>query len=366
MDTAKIKTSKKNIVPIVVLVAIIIAGTFAVLFSRTKNADDIIPKANVNNLPVISKSVPELDTSLGWLNTKGVTKDKLDSSVVIYDFWTYSCVNCQRTIPYLQAIYDRYEKDGLIIVGVHSPEFDFEKVHSNVEDATNKYKVNWPVLFDDDMKNWDKFENRFWPAKYITDKKGQLRYSHFGEGRYDETEDIVRKLLDIKDGEPRAKFPGENGETSQAKITPELYLNPIRGTSNAKAGKQEIEKVVIPELNNVTYFGSISTQAQRTILVKPDAKLLLNYQAAEVNLVAENLDKDTKMISKLKVELDGKPIPSGVRGKAIKIDEEGNTYVEVTTADLLNIIDADKVNKGILTFTALQPRIALYSFTFGA
>ena len=358
--------SKRNLVPIFVLIAILIGGTFAVIFSRNTNADDIVPKVDVKNLEVIDKSVPELDTSLGWLNTKGISKEKLDSSVVVYDFWTYSCVNCQRTLPNLRALYDRYEKDGLIIVGIHSPEFDFEKVHLNVEEKTKKYNVNWPVLFDDDMKNWDNFENQFWPAKYISDKNGQLRYEHFGEGRYEETEDVIRELLGVDENAPRANLPGAKAESSNEKITPELYLNPIRGKSNAKAGKQVITEEVKPELNGVTYFGTENTQAQRKILVEQGAKLFLNYRAGEVNIVAENLSTASTGIATMKVELDGKPIPKDKRGAEIKVDVDGNTYVEVTSADLIHIIDAKSVNTGILTFTSQQPNIGLYSFTFGA
>ena len=364
--TASNNKKKFNIIPISILVAVLIAGSFAVIFSRNVKSEDVLPKVDANNLEVIKTKVPNIDDSLGWLNTEGISQEKINSSVVIYDFWTYSCINCQRTLPYLRAIYDRYEKDGLIILGVHSPEFDFEKIHSNVEKAAKKYKVNWPVLFDDNMSNWDNFENEFWPAKYITDKKGQLRYEHFGEGRYEETEDVVRALLGVDKDSPRAIFPGAKETTSNEDITPELYLNPVRGKSNINSGITKVETEVKPTLNNITYFGNIDSQLDRTVLQEVGSKMLLNFKAAEVNLVAENINADKSQVAKLKVELDGKPIPKNMRGKDIKVESNGDTCVEVSSPDLVNIINAKKITQGILTFSAQQKNIALYSFTFGS
>lgn len=361
-----LETTKRNLLPIILLVVIIIGGTFAVIFANNTKAEDIGPKVDVSKLEVLQKSVPTLDDTLGWLNTDGISKNELDSSVVIYDFWTYSCINCQRTLPYLRAFYDRYEKDGLIIVGIHSPEFDFEKNHDNVKDAAKKYKVNWPVLFDDNMKNWDNFQNQYWPAKYITDKEGQLRYSHFGEGRYEETEDVIRKLLGVDKNAPRADMPGEEKQKTSVEITPETYLSVTRGTSNAKAGKQVITELIQPDKNKVTFYGSINSQAERTVLLEAGAKLLLNYNAAEVNLVAENINSDKSILTSLKVELDGKAIPEKMRGKEVKVNDSGETYIDIRSADLVHVIKADSVDQGILTFTSLQPNIALYAFTFGA
>ena len=101
---------------------------------------------------------------------------------MLYDFWTYSCINCRRTFPYLRSWFDRYRSAGLVVVGIHSPEFEFEKVHKNVEAAAKRHDVTWPIALDDDMKIWDRFENRAWPADYIADRRGRIRYSHIGEG----------------------------------------------------------------------------------------------------------------------------------------------------------------------------------------
>ena len=120
----------------------------------------------------------------------------LRGKVVLIDFWTYSCINCIRTLPYLRTWYERYADEGLVIVGVHTPEFHFEKVYENVVQATKDDEVTWPVVQDNDFAVWRSYENRFWPAKYLVDQDGVVRYTHFGEGKYAETESEIRKLLE--------------------------------------------------------------------------------------------------------------------------------------------------------------------------
>lgn len=355
--------NSRNQKPLVALLLIVVLGVGAIIFASRVNPEDIQPKANIKNLPIEKDEVPILDTSLGWLNTQNEATPDLTGKVVVYDFWTYTCINCQRTIPYLRALWERYKEDGLVIVGIHSPEFDFEKVHSNVNDATKKYGVTWPILFDDNMVNWSNFNNQYWPAKYIADKKGQIRYHHYGEGRYDETENVIRELLDLKDSSPRAVFPGLETKGSSSPITPELYINPIRGQLNAKLGKSIISKATSPDLNEVKLFGSVDVQNERSILVGKNASLTLRYQAGEVNIVAEPLADNRK--GELEVTFDSKPIPKSKQGKDIKVDENGNTYLNIVSSDLLNVVKANTVEKHILVFTSKTPNIALYALTFG-
>lgn len=356
-------SNSKNIKPLLALALVVILGIGAIIFASRVNPEDIQPKADVKNLPIEKSSVPKLDTSLGWLNTKNDATPNLKNKVVVYDFWTYSCINCQRTLPYLRAIYDRYEKDGLVIVGIHSPEFDFEKDHNNVKEATKKYGVNWPVLFDDNMVNWSNFENQYWPAKYIADKQGRIRYHHYGEGRYDETEDVIRELLGVNETASRAIFPGSKDKSSGAQITPELYINPIRGVLNADQGKSTITKEEVPDVDRMSLFGSVDVQLERTVLLEKNSKLTLNYQAGEVNLVAESLTGDKK--GELVVTLDSKPVPKNMRGKDLQVDDRGNTFLKLTSSDLLKVIKSQSVENHLLAFTAQSPNIALYAFTFG-
>ena len=176
---------------------------------------------------------PELHAK-GWLNSPPLSAGDLAGKVVVYDFWTYSCVNCVRTLPYLRSWHDRYRDDGLVIVGVHSPEFDFEKDHGNVEQAVSRLKVTWPVALDDDMAIWDDFDNRYWPAKWITDRQGRIRYFHAGEGNYAETENVIRTLLGVdasrRPGPHDPKEPRPAPDEVVQNITQETYLGTERGS----------------------------------------------------------------------------------------------------------------------------------------
>ena len=138
---------------------------------------------------------PELTQVFSWINSEPLTLEGLRGDVVLIDFWTYTCINCIRTLPYLKDWHDKYADLGLTIIGVHTPEFEFEKKKENVIDAVAEYGLEYPVVQDNDFGTWRAFENRYWPAKYLIDKDGYIRYSHFGEGAYQETEEKIRELL---------------------------------------------------------------------------------------------------------------------------------------------------------------------------
>lgn len=142
-----------------------------------------------------SFQAPEVKGIKAWINSEPLTIEELRGKVVLVDFWTYSCVNCIRTFPYLREWNAKYADDGLVIIGVHSPEFEFEKDYSNILRATQDNGITWPVAQDNDFETWQNYSNRFWPAKYLIDKEGVIRYTHFGEGAYDETEKQIRDLL---------------------------------------------------------------------------------------------------------------------------------------------------------------------------
>ena len=152
----------------------------------------------------IGDCAPEFMGTQEWINSDPLTLDNLRGNVVLIDFWTYTCVNCIRTLPFLQEWYDRYADEGLVIVGVHTPEFEFEKIFDNVVEATKDEEVVWPVVQDNDFAVWRSYSNRYWPAKYLIDQAGVIRYTHFGEGKYAETEEMIRKLLE-EGGMPRRR-----------------------------------------------------------------------------------------------------------------------------------------------------------------
>ena len=143
----------------------------------------------------IGDCAPEFQGTQEWINSDPLTMESLRGKVVLIDFWTYTCVNCIRTLPFLREWHDRYSDEGLVIVGVHTPEFEFEKIYQNVVDATIDEGVAWPVVQDNEFSVWRSYSNRYWPAKYLIDQTGEIRFTHFGEGKYAETEEWIRTLL---------------------------------------------------------------------------------------------------------------------------------------------------------------------------
>jgi thiol-disulfide isomerase/thioredoxin len=170
------------------------------LMPRTVNTDDISGQQSVgeSGKTMIDSSMtiggrvgdlaPELRGITNWINSNQITMAQLKGRVVLIDFWTYSCVNCIRTIPYLKEWFERYKDQDLVIIGLHAPEFEFEKLTENVSQFTDLHGIDWPIAQDNDMKTWDSYDNMYWPAKYLIDKEGVIRYRHFGEGNYAQTE----------------------------------------------------------------------------------------------------------------------------------------------------------------------------------
>ncbi|MFI5282155.1 MAG: redoxin family protein [Candidatus Dormibacterales bacterium] len=169
-------------------------------------------------------AAPEFTGLDGWLNSPPLTIASLRGQVVLIDFWTYSCVNCVNTLPHLRSMYNQFSSEGFTIVGAHSPEFDFEKSHSNVAAAVKRLNVTWPVALDSNMATWNAWSNQYWPAEYLIDKSGNVAYYHFGEGNYDVTERAVASLLGAGTVIPAATpSPGDPAQT------PELYAGSGRG-----------------------------------------------------------------------------------------------------------------------------------------
>ena len=214
--------------------------------SQIKNGDIINVKLNKTAFLQTDKSnfvkAPELTGINGYINTDNNQPIKLSDykgKVVLLDFWTYTCINCIRTIPYLNTWYDRYSDQGLVIVGVHSPEFEFEKNPNNVKDAVNKFGIKYPVVLDSDHKTWSAYQNNYWPRDYLIDTQGYIRDDHIGEGGYNETEKTIQTLLAeraVLDNKTSISFNMSKGITSESKsnslkninlsknISPEIYL----------------------------------------------------------------------------------------------------------------------------------------------
>ena len=191
------------------LVAVVVAAGAAVWVSRGSSSEDIVEPRRIvtaTELPVEASSAPTVEAT-GWINTDPLSSADLDGKVVLYDFWTFGCINCRHTIHYVKSWHERYAVDGLIVLSIHTPEFEWEADPDAVAEFVAEEGITYPVALDPDKRTWRRFENHWWPAFYLHDDQGQRRYRHVGEGRYVETEDAIRALLGVDADAPRAELP---------------------------------------------------------------------------------------------------------------------------------------------------------------
>jgi len=263
---------------------------------------------------------PEIVTKGEWLNADGMRKvavaggiDKsirmsdLAGKVVLVDFWTYSCINCIRTMPYLKSLYDAYRDYGFIIIGVHTPEFEFEKNPDNVARAVKDLGVSWPVVLDNGYAQWNAYSNRYWPAHYFVDAAGNVRYFQFGEGDYRTAEKVVRALIALSGG---SLPPGETGtdDGAFASVTPETYLGYARMNSflsgaDFQADRSAGYSLVEPDKDGQWSLGGKWTIAKEYVSPETGGTLLLRFNAKKVFVVVEPGDRG----GDIRVEVDGKP-----------------------------------------------------------
>ncbi|MEY2422264.1 MAG: hypothetical protein QOI95_2331 [Acidimicrobiaceae bacterium] len=326
----------------------VIAGV-SVYVATTVEPKDI---AQNSNLSVLADSVPSVTTAKGWINSPPLTRADLAGKVVIYDFWTYSCINCQRTLPHLKALYDRYNGDGLVIIGIHSPEFDFERDHANVQRGVEHYGVTWPVALDDDMAIWNAFGNQYWPEEYLTDQQGRLRDLTYGEGDYDRKENAVRTLLGIPSDAPRAA-PAGGDPVLTAALTREMHFGLAFGGAQLNASPEKSTKGTqaysLPDpLPEDTYAlqGTWSITDQDAETSDSGGAFVLRYRGSEVNLVAGAGGAPITVM----VELDGVPL----------------TTLTVMDHDLYNVVTNGPPGYHTLTFRPQAAGLQLFAFTFGA
>ena len=245
--------------------------------------------------PAIAKSAPEITGINDWINSKPLNMEQLKGKVVLVDFWTYSCINCQRTFPYLKDWYNKYKDDKFVIVGLHAPEFAFEKKLDNVQKAVTEFGLQYPVGLDNEFSTWNNFNNNSWPAKYLIDKDGKIRYTHFGEGDYDNTEKAIQDLIKENGIVPKTSAVTKiEPATNSGQITPETYLGWSR--SDNFANKPEIEfnqtKKYIAK-NNLekgqwTVDGDWIINNENIVSNGDNSKLTLNFGAKEIFIVAGN------------------------------------------------------------------------------
>ena len=368
---------------LVALAALVLVAIVAVFVGTRTDPSKVAGPVNTSNLKV-GPLAPPLNAK-GWINSPPLTQADLKGKVVLYDFWTYSCINCQRTFPYIRAWFDRYTADGLVIVGVHSPEFDFEKVHSNVEAAVKRDDVTWPVALDDDMTIWNEFKNQYWPADYIADRSGHIRYTHFGEGDYSDTENVIRKLLGVSEASPRSQPKVAKADaTSSQNTNVETYLglqyqDPTQPLIDIQPGTHDYPTpaagtVEAPQLGpggqislaQGTLEGALSgkwtADNEAVTSDATGATILLGVHAKEVNLVMST--ESGKPLDAV-VELDGQPVPADDRGLNLHVNGDGQTVVTVQAPDMYRLLLNSTVADHVLSISASAPGLEAYDFTFG-
>jgi thiol-disulfide isomerase/thioredoxin len=315
-------------------------GTVAEAAARAKGG---------KRLPVLG-TAPELRGTQSWFNTangRPLTLRSLRGRVVLIDFWTYSCINCLRTLPALRAWDARYRRDGLTIVGVHSPEFPFERDAANVERAIGRNRLRYPVVQDNEFATWNAYGNQYWPAKYLIDARGRVRYAHFGEGEYAATENVIRRLL-AEGGRTVAAAPTVDGtdEAAYGRITPETYVGYSR--LDRYAGSPLVEDrpaayrfpaAMLP-LDHLALAGGWRVEGERAV-ARGDARLRLRFRAREVNLVLGGMGR-------VDVLLDG------MRRRSVAVDEDR----------LYRLLELPADRDGTLELR-LTPGVEAYAFTFG-
>ncbi|MGB9169852.1 MAG: thioredoxin family protein [Nitrososphaeraceae archaeon] len=311
-----------------------------------------------------------------YINTKPISLDDLRDKVVLVDFWTYSCINCIRTIPYLNEWYDKYSDKGLVIVGIHTPEFEFEKNSENVKSAVQKFGIKYPVLQDNDKDTWNEYENRYWPRKYLVDDEGYIRYDHIGEGAYNETEKVIQGLLTERAAHLGLKninfntsqnvdtdSRSESQDVNFSKIkSPELYF----GYEFARAHLGNIEGFKpnqslfynLPEKYeikpNVIYLeGKWKNNPDHMELQSNNGSILLKYNSKSVNIVAGAKGNFT-------VIQDGKLITNDLSKDS---DIDGKFVVDEQR--LYNLVTNKNYGEHTIEIDVKGKGFQIYTFTFG-
>ncbi|MCY7340157.1 MAG: redoxin domain-containing protein [Sphingomonas bacterium] len=313
--------------------------------------------------------LPSLDGAISWLNSPPLTREQLKGKIVLVDFWTYSCINCIRAVPFVRAWDQRYREAGLVVIGVHAPEFAFERDLDNVRKAVADLGIAYPVAVDNKLTIWNAFRNRYWPATYLADGQGRIRYHHFGEGNTAQTEAAIRALL-VEQGArlPGAmaavKATGASAAADRARVkSPETYLGIRRAANFAspgglRGGDHVYSLPTAPTLNQWGFGGRWMVEEQRARLVSPTGQIGFRFEARDAHLV---LGSSANRPLRFRISIDGKP-PGADHG--LDTDAAGNGVVR--DHRLYNLVrQQGVVGQHQLTITFLDPGVEAYAFTFG-
>lgn len=298
-------------------------------------------------------SKPEIRGISAWINSKPLTLAQLKGKIVLVDFWTYTCVNCIRTLPFMKAWHEKYSKLGLLAIGINTPEFEFEKDLKNVSAAAKKFGLKYPIALDNNYETWNAFSNHYWPAKYIFDARGNLVYTHFGEGNYSETEAKIRELLQAAGKDvSKIKPTAEPARKFSFGITPETYCGSARNSGLGSGGVCKPDGICAhidksAHERDVIYLSGEWLQTEEfleTESSKP-SYILIKYFGSEINLVIHPPEKATEA----KVFVDGK-----LKGK-----------LKITEPKLYNLRKTAKAEEHELKLVFEATGARCYAYTFG-
>ncbi|KNH23559.1 cytochrome C biogenesis protein [Pseudomonas syringae] len=320
----------------------------------------------------IEGNLPSLDGAVQWLNSPPLTAQALKGKVVLVDFWTYSCINCLRTLPYVKAWAEKYRDQGLVVIGVHTPEFAFERDVGNVTKAMKDLGITYPVAIDNDYKVWRAFNNQYWPAHYFADAQGRIRYHHFGEGKYAESERVIQQLLreagaaKVADGLINARAEGVQLAPNMNEVrSPETYVGYRRAEHFVAETDLAPDKVTAYSppsqlaLNNWSLEGQWTVGPERAVSNAPASRIVYRFHARDLHLVL-GPDADGKPV-RFKVLIDGKP-PGDAHGVDVAPDGSGS----VTEQRLYQLVrQTAGVKDRTFSIEFLDPGVSAYAFTFG-
>jgi thiol-disulfide isomerase/thioredoxin len=322
-------------------------------------------------LPVEGR-MPSLDSATGWLNSPPLTAADLHGHVVLVQFWTYTCINWLRTLPYLRAWADKYQDQGLVVIGVHTPEFEVEHDLDNVRRAAKDLRVTYPIAIDSDYGIWNAFGNRYWPAFYFVDTQGQIRHHRFGEGEYEQSEMILQQLLteagsggigqDLVSVDPGGVEAAADWDSLRS---PENYLGYQRTQNFASSNGAVLDTrhvYAAPTrlaLNHWALAGDWTVKQQATVLHQAGGQIVYRFQARDLHLVMGPAAPGTPV--RFRVRIEGQP-PGAAHGT--DVDDQG--YGTVTEPRLYQLIrQPGLVTERTFEVTFLDPGVQAYAFTFG-
>ncbi|MFT4065568.1 cytochrome c biogenesis protein CcdA [Paraburkholderia sp.] len=319
--------------------------------------------------------LPSLNGAVQWLNSPPLSVQGLRGKVVLVDFWTYSCINCLRSLPYVKAWADKYKDQGLVVIGVHAPEFAFERNIDNVKKATHDLGIDYPVAIDNNYAIWRTLNNQYWPAHYFVDAQGRIRYHHFGEGDYAQSEKVIQQLLTeaghvdaakIATGLPGGRAKGVLAAADNDDMqSPETYIGYARAENFASPGGETEDKPstytapVRPALNDWGLVGKWRVGAEHATLAAPSGQIVYRFHARDLHLVL-GPDKDGKPV-RFRVSIDG-AAPGNAHGSDIGADGMGT----VTEQRLYQLVrQTGDIKDHTFSIQFLDPGVEAYSFTFG-